>query len=81
MEVHQIKQQQETYNSTRTIANPTAPNGYTVTLNDNGRTNSIVQTKNIQQMDKFRKWKNKRQHNIYIWKWGWNINCRIQQML
>ena len=34
-----------TYNSTKTISNPTAPNGYTVTLNDNGTTSNIVQTK------------------------------------
>ena len=47
-----------TYNSTRTIANPTAPNGYTVTLNDNGRTNSIVQTKT------FSRWINSGSGNI-----------------
>ena len=34
-----------TYNSTKTISNPTAPNGYTVILNDNGTTSNIVQTK------------------------------------
>ena len=47
-----------TYNSTKTIANPTAPNGYTVTLNDNGRTNSIVQTKT------FSRWINSGSGNI-----------------
>ena len=47
-----------TYNSTKTISNPTAPNGYTVTLNDNGRTNSIVQTKT------FSRWINSGSGNI-----------------
>lgn len=36
---------QGTYNSTTTITNPTAPNGYTVTLNNDGTTTPIVQTK------------------------------------
>ena len=33
-----------TYNSKETIANPTAPNGYTVTLNNDGMTSEITQT-------------------------------------
>ena len=34
-----------TYNATKTIANPTAPSGYTVTLNNDGTTTQITQTK------------------------------------
>ena len=34
-----------TYNETKTIANPTAPSGYTVTLNNDGTTTQITQTK------------------------------------
>ena len=34
-----------TYNSTETITNPTAPNGYIVTLNNDGTTTQITQTK------------------------------------
>ena len=36
-----------TYNSTIEISNPVAPNGYTVTLNDNGKLSSIVQTQSF----------------------------------
>ncbi len=35
------------YNSTTAITNPTAPNGYIVTLNDNGETSQIQQTMNF----------------------------------
>ena len=35
------------YNSTKAITNPTAPNGYIVTLNNNGETSQIQQTKNF----------------------------------
>lgn len=38
-----------TYNSNTTITNPTEPNGYTVTLNNEGTTSSIVQTKTFKQ--------------------------------
>jgi len=38
---------QGTYNSTTEIAEPTAPNGYTVTLNNNGTTTSSSSNKNI----------------------------------
>ena len=34
-----------TYNESKTIGNPTAPNGYTVTLNNDGATTQIIQTK------------------------------------
>ena len=36
-----------TYNSTTEISNPTAPNGYTVTLNDNGNITNVVQTQDF----------------------------------
>ena len=36
-----------TYNSTTEISNPTAPNGYTVTLNDNGNITNVIQTQDF----------------------------------
>ena len=36
-----------TYNLTTEISNPTAPNGYTVTLNDNGNITNVIQTQDF----------------------------------
>ena len=43
---------QGTYNSSKTIEDPVAPNGYTVTLNNKGNTKDIIQTKTFTEWTK-----------------------------
>ena len=53
-----------TYNEQKQIPNPTAPNGYIVTLNNDGTTTQITQTR-MDTIWKRKFWRN----NIYIWRW------------